>query len=104
MKYAIKYLLMIGCLLISVNILAVPPGMKIEFTKSPMGKVTFDGKTHAAKGLLCNACHPIIFQQKKGVAKMKLADHQKGEKFCFACHNGKNSFASAKNCNKCHIK
>lgn len=80
---------------------AVPPGMTVEFTKSPMGKVTFDGKLHMEKGLMCDACHPKIFQQKKGTAQIKLTDHQ-ADKFCFTCHNGTKSFKSEGNCAKCH--
>lgn len=83
---------------------AVPPGMTMEFTKSPMGKVIFDGNVHPTKGVMCDACHPKIFEQKKGVAQIKLADHDKGEKFCFACHNGKKAWGTKDNCNKCHIK
>ena len=103
MKFTILIVIIACFLLPSMNILAVPPGMKVEFTKSPMGKVTFDGKIHADKGQKCDSCHPLIFLQKKGSAKIKLADHQKGEKFCFTCHNGKKSFAP-KECTKCHIK
>ena len=84
--------------------MAVPPGMTIEFTKSPMGKVIFDGNTHPMKGVMCDGCHPAIFQQKKGTAQIKLADHEAGQKFCFACHNGKKAWATKDNCNKCHVK
>ena len=84
--------------------LAVPPGMTVEFTKSPMGKVVFDGKFHADKGLLCDACHPAVFEQKKGTAKITIADHEAGQKFCFTCHNGGKSFAPKDNCNRCHQK
>jgi len=93
--------LLIGLALPSM---AVPPGMKIEFTKSPMGKVILDGNTHAMKGIMCDGCHPAIFEQKKGTAQIKLADHEAGQKFCFACHNGKKAWATKDNCNKCHIK
>jgi c(7)-type cytochrome triheme protein len=81
---------------------AVPPGMTVEFTKSPMGKVVFSGQTHADKGLKCDDCHPKIFEQKKGTAQIKMEDHQKGEKYCFACHNGTKAFKADGNCNKCH--
>ena len=81
---------------------AVPPGMSFEFTKSPMGVVKMDGKVHIEKGVMCDGCHPKIFEQKKGGAVMNLADHQAGTKFCFACHNGKKAFASKDNCAKCH--
>ncbi len=86
------------------SVTAVPPGMEIEFTKSPMGKVTFSGKLHAEKGLMCNDCHAEIFQQKKGTAEIKLADHNEGKKYCFACHNGTKSFKAEGNCGKCHMK
>lgn len=81
---------------------AVPPGMTVEFTKSPMGKVVFSGQVHADKGLKCDDCHPKIFEQKKGTAQIKMEDHQKGEKFCFTCHNGTKSFKADGNCNRCH--
>jgi hypothetical protein len=52
--------------------LAVPPGKTIEYTKSPMGKVIFDGKIHADKGKKCNDCHTKIFQMKTGTALRRL--------------------------------
>ncbi|MGD8568856.1 MAG: cytochrome c3 family protein [Gammaproteobacteria bacterium] len=83
---------------------AIPPGQKIEFTKSPMGKVVLDGNTHPAKGIMCDGCHPKPFAQKKGTAKITLADHQNG-KFCFTCHKeGGKAWPAKDNCNKCHIK
>ena len=104
MKLIFTGLIIALALGVSLPTVAVPPGMKIEFTKSPMGKVVFDGNVHPAKGILCDSCHPKIFEQKKGTAQIKLADHEKGEKFCFACHNGKAAWAPKDNCNKCHIK
>ena len=85
--------------------MAVPPGKTTEFTKSAMGKVVFDGKKHADKGLKCDDCHKnkTPFDMKKGIAKIKIADHQAG-KFCFSCHDGKKAFASKENCAKCHKK
>lgn len=81
---------------------AVPPGMTVEFTKSPMGKVVFDGKLHADKGQTCDKCHTAIFQMKKGTAQIKMADHMAGKDNCFACHNGTVSFKSDGNCARCH--
>ena len=85
--------------------LASPPGMKVEYAGGPMGKVTFDGKVHADKGLKCDACHTKIFQMKKGTAKMTMAAINKGE-FCGACHNGTKAFKASDpaNCTKCHKK
>jgi c(7)-type cytochrome triheme protein len=81
---------------------AVPPGKTAEFSGGAMGKVTFDGKIHADKGMKCNDCHTKIFQMKRD-AKPKMADH-KSDKFCFSCHNGAKAFATDGNCTKCHKK
>ncbi|MFN3481063.1 MAG: cytochrome c3 family protein [Thermodesulfovibrionales bacterium] len=85
--------------------MAVPPGKTVEFAGGDAGKVVFDGKIHADKGLKCNDCHTKIFQMKKGTAKMKMADINAG-KFCGECHNGTKAFKSsdAANCAKCHKK
>ncbi len=85
--------------------MAVPPGKTAEFKGGALGKVTFDGKTHADKGLKCNDCHTKIFQMKQGSAKMKMADINAG-KFCGECHNGTKAFktSDAANCTKCHKK
>ncbi|MDA8169356.1 MAG: hypothetical protein M0Z59_06615 [Nitrospiraceae bacterium] len=81
---------------------AVPPGRTLEFTGSPMGKVTFDGAKHAAAGLKCTDCHTAIFHMKKGAEKI-TAPHVSG-KFCFACHNGTRAFDFKTNCTRCHKK
>jgi c(7)-type cytochrome triheme protein len=84
--------------------MAVPPGKTVDYTGSAMGKVVFDGKTHAEKGLKCNDCHTKIFQMKKG-AKITMAEMNAG-KNCGTCHNGEKAFKSsdAANCAKCHKK
>ncbi len=85
--------------------MAVPAGKTIEFAGGPMGKVVFDGKKHADKGLKCNDCHTKIFQMKKGAVKITMADMNAG-KNCGTCHNGTKAFKSsdAANCAKCHKK
>jgi c(7)-type cytochrome triheme protein len=82
---------------------AVPPGKTVEWD-NPMGKVTFDGKIHAEKGLKCGDCHTKIFQMKKG-SKITMAEMNAG-KNCGTCHNGEKAFKSsdAANCAKCHKK
>ncbi len=82
--------------------MATPPGKNVEFAGGAMGKVVFDGKIHADKGLKCNDCHTKLFQMKRE-AKPKMADH-KSEKFCFGCHNGSKAFTTDGNCAKCHKK
>jgi len=86
------------------NVMAVPPGRTLEFA-SPMGKVTFDGKVHADKGLQCADCHfkPKLFEMKKGGDKMSMAAMGEG-KFCGTCHNGAKAFSvkAPADCVKCH--
>jgi c(7)-type cytochrome triheme protein len=84
--------------------MAVPPGKTVDWdTKA--GKVVFDGKIHAEKGLKCNDCHTKIFKMKKGADEMKMADINAG-KFCGECHNGTKAFKASDsgNCGKCHKK
>ncbi len=86
------------------NIMAVPPGKTLDYSSS-RGKVTFDGKAHADKGLKCADCHtkPKLFQMKKGGDKMTMAAMNEG-KFCGTCHDGKKAFSvkAAADCAKCH--
>ncbi len=84
--------------------MAVPPGKTVDFPDGAMGKVVFDGKVHADKGLKCNDCHTKIFPMKKGT-KLTMADLNSG-KYCGECHNGTKAFATkdAANCSKCHKK
>jgi c(7)-type cytochrome triheme protein len=84
--------------------MAVPPGKTVEYAGGAAGKVVFDGKIHADKGLKCNDCHTKIFQMKKA-AKITMAE-MNGGKQCGECHNGTKAFASkeAATCGKCHKK
>ena len=84
---------------------AVPPGKTVEYAGGDAGKVVFDGKIHADKGLKCNDCHTKIFKMKKGVDKINMTDMNAG-KNCGTCHNGEKAFKSsdAANCAKCHKK
>ena len=83
---------------------AVPAGKTVDWD-NPMGKVTFDGKVHADKGLKCNDCHTKIFKMKKGSEKITMVDMNAG-KNCGTCHNGEKAFKSEDpaNCGKCHKK
>lgn len=85
--------------------MAVPPGKTVEYEGGALGKVTFDGKIHADKGLKCNDCHTKIFQMKKGSAEIKMADMNAG-KNCGECHNGEKAFKSSDtaSCKRCHKK
>ena len=88
------------------NVMALPAG-KMEFTGSDKGKVTFDAKVHADKGLKCGDCHtkPKLFEMKKGKDKITMKDMNEG-KFCGGCHDGKKAFGvkADADCAKCHKK
>ena len=88
------------------NVLAVAPGKVVEFD-SPNGKVTFNGKAHADKGLKCADCHvkPKLFEMKKSGDKMTMAAMNEG-KSCGACHDGTKAFSvkAPADCVKCHKK
>ena len=104
MKFA-GILTVFAALMISIgNVSAVPTGKTVEFA-SPRGKVTFDGKVHADKGLKCADCHtkPKLFEMKKGGDKMTMAAMNEG-KFCGTCHDGKKAFSvkTPADCAKCH--
>ena len=94
-----------AALLLSIgNVMAIGPGKTVEFASSK-GKVVFDGKVHADKGLKCADCHskPKLFEMKKGADKMNMAAMNEG-KFCGTCHDGKKAFSvkAAADCVKCH--
>jgi len=86
------------------NVMAVPSGKTVEFA-SPVGKVIFEGKVHADKGLQCADCHvnPKLFEMKKGGDKMTMAAMNEG-KFCGTCHNAKKAFSvkAPADCVQCH--
>ncbi len=104
MKFA-RILAVFGALMFSIgNVMAVPPGKTVEFA-SPMGKVTFNGKSHADAGFKCADCHskPKLFQMKKGADKITMAAMKEG-KSCGACHDGEKAFGvkAPADCVKCH--
>ena len=86
------------------NVFAVPSGKTVEYVGGSEGKVIFNGKAHADKGLKCSDCHPKLFPMKKGPG-FKMADMDAG-KACGACHNGEKAFKTSDkaNCGKCHKK
>lgn len=88
---------------LAVSAFAVPAGKSVEYAGGGAGKVVFDGKTHADKGLKCADCHPANFKMKKGEAKLTMADMNAG-KNCGACHKDGGKAFPAKDCAKCHKK
>jgi c(7)-type cytochrome triheme protein len=103
--FLVGALAMMMTLLITMAASAVPSGKTVEFEPKGAGKVIFDGKVHADKGLKCADCHQGLFKMKKGADVITMKDMQEG-KFCGACHNGTKAFSvkDAANCGKCHKK
>ena len=104
MKIAMFVLTLVIAVAFVGSAFAVPAGKSIEFAGGAEGKVVFDGKAHADKGLKCNDCHTKIFPMKKG-GTFTMADMDAG-KNCGTCHNGQKAFATKDkaNCGKCHKK
>jgi c(7)-type cytochrome triheme protein len=104
MKRVVTWMSMLAFALFFGSAIAVMPGKTVEYAGGPMGKVVFDGKAHASKGLKCTDCHTKIFPMKKG-DKLKMADMNAG-KSCGTCHNGTKAFktSDAADCKKCHKK
>ena len=104
MKFSGTTALLAALMLWAGHTLAVPAGKTLEFA-TPAGKVIFDGKTHANKGLKCADCHskPKLFEMKKSGDKVTMAAMNEG-KSCGTCHDGKKAFSvkAAGDCAKCH--
>ena len=85
--------------------LAVPGKKTIEFTKSPMGVVTFDGTVHKEAGVKCKECHnkDMFPKMKQGTVEITMNDIYAG-KLCGVCHNGDRAFDVQSNCARCHVK
>jgi len=105
MKIIISVLTIMVAVMFAGSAMAVPAGKTVDFAGGASGKVVFDGKVHADKGLKCNDCHTKIFKMKKGSDKINMTDMNAG-KNCGTCHNGEKAFKSsdAGNCAKCHKK
>jgi len=79
--------------------LAIDGTQALTYRGGAQGRVIFDGRTHAAKGLVCANCHAALFDtQKRGLITM--SDHGTDKK-CWSCHNGKQAFDK---CDDCHRK
>lgn len=76
---------------------ATPGDRVILYGGAGQGRVVFDARLHASKGILCKDCHSDLFATRK-VALIDRAAHG-GGKACFACHDGKRAFDS---CDGCH--
>ncbi len=96
-------IVMIVTFVLSMSAFAVPAGKSVEFDGKAAGKVVFEGKVHADKGLKCADCHPGVFKMKKGADAITMADINAG-KFCGTCHKEGGKAFAPKECAKCHKK
>lgn len=103
---ALAVVVMASIALVAGVALAVPSGKTVVFEVKGAEKVTFDGKSHADKGLKCNDCHTKIFPMKKSPAGTYTMEKMNKGENCGACHNGTKAFktSDAANCAKCHKK
>ncbi len=102
-KKIVRFSMLLLLIFSPAAVLAVPSGKVITWEGSGQGTVKFEGDEHAEKGYKCEACHPSLFQMKKGSAKMTMDLLNKGQ-LCGACHNGKVAFSTSnsKKCHECH--
>ncbi len=77
--------------------------------EAKMGNVTFNHTAHVERMESdCTACHDKLFPQSRAPLNFKAGMHKPAEAnqtSCGGCHHpdGK-AFATAGNCNKCHVK
>lgn len=97
------FLVVFCMIMVPAPVLAVPADRTITWIGGGQGMVTFEGKEHAEEGYTCDACHPALFQMKKGTAVMTMEALNRGA-FCGHCHNGAAAFSTTdrKKCDKCH--
>ncbi len=100
-KFFVFAIVVVVSFALAMTAFAVPAGKTVEFTKG--GKIVFDGKFHADKGLKCADCHPGVFKMKKGADVITMADINAG-KFCGTCHKDGGKAFGTKDCAKCHKK
>jgi c(7)-type cytochrome triheme protein len=105
-KVFVLALVVVVSFVMAATVFAVPAGKTVEWDGKGAGKVVFDGKVHADKGLKCADCHQSgLFKMKKGGEVLTMKDMEAG-KNCGACHNGTKAFGvkDAASCAKCHKK
>lgn len=98
--------IIVSILLVSGMSFATPSGKSVVYEVKGADKVTFDGKTHADKGLKCNDCHTKVFPMKKSAPGTYTMEKMNKGESCGVCHNGTKAFKTSDpaNCIKCHKK
>jgi len=78
-------------------------GMKpreITFQTKGVSPAVFSHQFHT-EAFSCKDCHTKVFPFKAGAKHATMGEMEKGRS-CGACHNGKEAFSVAGDCNKCH--
>ena len=83
------------------------PPKTIVFSE-PVKAVIFNHQMHTEDfGLECSSCHSDLFKMKMGNAEKHPEEFTMkalyAGKYCGACHNGDDAFASNTKCTTCHI-
>ncbi len=73
---------------------------EIEFKAKGVTDAQFSHKFHLG-AYSCKDCHTRVFPYKVGVKKFTMADMEQGQG-CGTCHNGKDAFSVAGDCDRCH--
>jgi c(7)-type cytochrome triheme protein len=74
----------------------------------PVKSVLFKHQHHVdVKKISCEKCHSGLFEMQALLAQEKkdfVMDSLYKGRYCGACHNGKDAFASNKQCARCHVR
>ena len=73
---------------------------EISFKSKGVTPAVFSHQFHT-EAYSCKDCHTKVFPYKAGAKHFSMAQMEKGNS-CGACHNGKDAFTVAGECNKCH--
>jgi len=97
-----RHLLLAAALLFATPAARATPGTAdaLLYAGAGQGRVVFDGRFHASRGLACDDCHASGLFSTKKQALLTMDDHGSG-RACWACHDGKRAFGE---CAGCHRK
>ena len=97
-----RHLLLAAALVLVAAVARATPGTAavLLYAGAGQGRVVFDGRLHASRGLTCDDCHASRLFATKKQALLTMDDHGSG-RACWACHDGKRAFGE---CAGCHRK
>ncbi|ABK99190.1 cytochrome c3 family protein [Pelobacter propionicus] len=76
------------------------PTKELVFEVKESGNVSFSHTFHG-EIYKCGECHPALYATTRSTVMVSMQEMEK-EKSCGACHEGKNAFSVAGDCEKCH--